>query len=108
MRLLFDRRRTDFTGAHFRFIDAPNNPKPLQPRLPLWIGGAGERRTPRTGARFAGRRNAPYLAPAEWKRKSAGLDAWCAKVRRRPPAIARTINLGFYIGGRSRGAKRHD
>ena len=42
IRLLFDRRRADFDGAHYKFVDAPNNPKPLQKRLPLWIGGAGE------------------------------------------------------------------
>ena len=108
LRLLFDRRRADFDGAHYTFVNAPNNPKPVQKRLPLWIGGAGEKRTLRTAARFADGWNAPYLPPAEWKRKSEVLDAWCVKVSRDPASIARTINVGFYMGADEAGAKRHE
>ena len=106
LRLLFDRPRADRSGAHYRLVNAPNNPKPLQAHLPLWIGGSGERRTLRTAARFADGWNAPYLAPAEWKRKSAVLDEWCVKVGRDPASIARTINIGFYMGADASGAKR--
>ena len=106
LRQLFDRRRADLGGAHYRLVDAPNNPKPLQAHLPLWIGGSGERRTLRTAALFADGWNAPYLAPAEWKRKSAVLDDWCVKVGRDPVSIARTINVGFYMGADTRGAER--
>jgi alkanesulfonate monooxygenase SsuD/methylene tetrahydromethanopterin reductase-like flavin-dependent oxidoreductase (luciferase family) len=108
LRLLFDRPRADFSGAHYKFVNAPNNPKPLQKRLPLWIGGAGEKRTLRTAARFADGWNAPYLPPAEWQRKSEVLDAWCVKVGRDPKAIARTINVGFYMGADEAGAKHHE
>jgi len=108
LRLLFDRPRADFDGAHYKFVNAPNNPKPLQKRLPLWIGGAGEKRTLRTAARFADGWNAPYLPPAEWKRKSDVLDGWCVKVGRDAGSIARTINVGFYMGADAAGAKRHE
>ena len=106
LRLLFGEPFTDFSGTHYTLRHAANNPKPLQRRLPLWIGGAGEKRTLRTAARFADGWNAPYLAPAQWKRKNELLDEWCEKVGRDGTAIARTINVGFYMGADANGAAR--
>jgi alkanesulfonate monooxygenase SsuD/methylene tetrahydromethanopterin reductase-like flavin-dependent oxidoreductase (luciferase family) len=106
LRLLFDEPHADFAGAHYTLRHAPNNPRPVQPRLPLWIGGAGEKRTLRTAARFADGWNAPYLAPAEWKRKNDVLDRWCEAVGRNGREIARTINVGFYVGADAKGAAR--
>ena len=108
LRLLLGSDRSDFSGKHYRLVNAPNNPKPLQQRLPLWIGGSGEKRTLRTAARFADGWNAPYLAPADWTRKSRILDQWCEKVGRDPGEIARTINIGFYMGADARGVARHE
>ena len=49
MRLLLDpeQPRASFEGKHFRVADAPNNPTPLQPRIPIWTGGAA--RSARSG-----------------------------------------------------------
>lgn len=44
LRSLFDDPRTNFSGQHYQLTEAPASPKPLQPRLPLLIGGGGERR----------------------------------------------------------------
>ena len=106
LRLLFDKPFADFSGTHYTLQHAPNNPKPVQARLPLWIGGAGEKRTLRTVARFADGWNAPYLAPAEWRRKNEVLDRWCLEVGRDGSKIARTINVGFYMGADAKGAAR--
>jgi len=106
LRLLFDEPFADFSGTYFRLKHAPNNPRPVQRRLPLWIGGAGEKRTLRTAARFADGWNAPYLAPAQWKRKNEVLDRWCAEFGRDGRSIARTINVGFYMGADAKGAAR--
>jgi F420-dependent oxidoreductase-like protein len=108
MRLLFDpeRRRATFEGRHFRVEDAPNNPKPVQSRIPVWIGGRGEKRTLRAAARYADGWNAPYIGPEDWKHKSDVLDRWCEKEGRDPRAILRTVNLGFYLGADARGVER--
>lgn len=104
LRLLFDHPVADFSGRHYALREATNNPRPVRRRVPLWIGGAGEKRTLRTAARFADAWNAPYLSPAEWKRKNAVLDRWCEDVGRDGARIARTINVGFYMGADTKGA----
>lgn len=108
LKLLFDPavKRANFTGTHFQLQNAPNNPKPLQARLPIWIGGGGEKRTLRAAARYADGWNAPYLGPDQWKAKSQVLDQWCQKHGRDPRTILRTANVGFYMGADARGAAR--
>lgn len=39
MRKLFTEQRTTFEGAHYRLIDAPFAPKPVQPHVPIMVGG---------------------------------------------------------------------
>ena len=108
LRLLFDPAtpRANFSGKHYRLHDAPCNPKPVQKRLPIWIGGGGEKRTLRAVARYADGWNTPYLGPEAWKVKNAILDRWCEKESRDPMTILRTANLGFYLGADARGAAR--
>jgi len=76
MRLLLDpeQRRTSFEGKHFRVTDAPNNPKPVQPRIPIWIGGRGEKRTLRAAAKYADGWNGAYIGPDDWKHLGQVLD----------------------------------
>ena len=106
LRLLFDEDYADLRGTHYSLDHAPNFPKPVQKRLPIWIGGGGEKRTLRTAARFADGWNVPYLSPAEWVAKSAVLDQWCEREGRDPAAITRTANVGFYMGADEAGAAR--
>ena len=108
LRLLLDpeQRRADFEGKHFRLANAPNNPKPLQPRIPIWIGGRGEKRTLRAAAKYADGWNAAYVGPEEWSHKGRVLDQWCDKFGRDPKTILRTVNLGFYLGADAKGAAR--
>ena len=108
MRMLFDReqKRANFAGQHYTVDNAPNNPKPLQPRVPIWIGGQGEKRTLRAAARYADGWNAPYIGPDVWTHKSAVLTDWCEKEGRDPRSILRTANVGFYLGADAAGAAR--
>src|SRR5215510_9927305 len=46
LRRLFDGERVTFQGRHVHLENALCEPRPLQHRLRLWIGGQGERRDP--------------------------------------------------------------
>jgi len=110
LRLLFDpeQKRANFRGQHYRAENAPNNPKPLQPRIPIWIGGRGEKRTLRAAAKYADGWNAAYVGPDEWQHKSNVLTQWCETEKRDPKRMLRTVNLGFYLGADAKGAERGD
>jgi alkanesulfonate monooxygenase SsuD/methylene tetrahydromethanopterin reductase-like flavin-dependent oxidoreductase (luciferase family) len=97
MRSLLERETTTLDGRWSQLREARVNPKPLQPRIPLWVGGQGERRTARSAARYADGWNIPYVGPDDFARKSAILDEWCAKEGRDPAAVRRATQLGFFM-----------
>ena len=106
LRLLFDQKVSSFDGKHFTLVEARCNPKPLQKRLRIWIGGQGEKRTLRAAAKYADGWNAPYIDPTVWAAKNALLDDWCAKEGRDPSAVLRSVNVGFYLGADAAGSAR--
>jgi alkanesulfonate monooxygenase SsuD/methylene tetrahydromethanopterin reductase-like flavin-dependent oxidoreductase (luciferase family) len=52
-RVLDGQSVTSEPGAHYQFDDLRHVPLPIQPRLPIMIGGSGEKKTLRTIARYA-------------------------------------------------------
>jgi alkanesulfonate monooxygenase SsuD/methylene tetrahydromethanopterin reductase-like flavin-dependent oxidoreductase (luciferase family) len=98
LRRLFDGERVTFEGRQVRLLDALCDPRPVQPRLRLWIGGQGEKRMLRIVARHADGWNVPFLAPEVFAQRNATLDQWCERERRDPRAIVRTVNLGLAVG----------
>ncbi|MFI1193125.1 LLM class F420-dependent oxidoreductase [Micromonospora sp. NPDC020750] len=55
-----------FHGDHYRLVDAPALPKPVQqPGPPVIIGGRGPKRTPELAARYADEFNMPFKSVAE-------------------------------------------
>lgn len=73
-----------------------NDPPPLQRRLPLLVGGGGERRTLRTVARYA---DACNLGGGfeNVKRKDEVLRRHCAEVGRDESEIERTVGAGVVV-----------
>ncbi len=84
-----------FDGKHFTLHDARCEPKPVQERLPIWIGGGGERVTLRIAARHADGWNVPFIPPEEFRRKADVLEQHCEREGRDPAAITKAINVGL-------------
>jgi F420-dependent oxidoreductase-like protein len=78
--------RTTFSGQYFRLEDAPNQPAPVQDRLPLLVGGGGERRTLRVAARYADQWNS-WTTPDLLAHKVSVLRAHCEQAGRDPSEI---------------------
>ncbi|HEY7693584.1 MAG TPA: LLM class F420-dependent oxidoreductase [Gaiellaceae bacterium] len=72
------------------------NPPPLR-RIPILIGGGGERVTLRIVAEHADMWHG-FGDPATMKRKTAILDNWCAKVGRDPAEIRRSTTIARLTG----------
>ena len=106
VRRLLQEPRVTFSGRHFQVDDAICAPKPLQDRLPLWIGGLGERRTLEVAARRADGWNAAYVSAAEFGRLSQVLDHWCEAEGRDPASIRRGVNIAFHMALDSAGVER--
>jgi alkanesulfonate monooxygenase SsuD/methylene tetrahydromethanopterin reductase-like flavin-dependent oxidoreductase (luciferase family) len=97
IRSLLTQERTTHEGTWFRAQEASCLPPPLQQRLPIWIGGVGEKRTLRIAAREADGWNAAYVPPEEFRRLNGVLDQWCETEGRDPAAVKRAINLQFML-----------
>lgn len=93
----------DFKGEHFQLSAARNGPRPVQPRLPVWIGTKGERRGLRIVARWADGWNCTFPTAAEFAHKAKVLDEHCAAVGRDPGDVRRSVNLVLALGDRIAG-----
>jgi F420-dependent oxidoreductase-like protein len=86
---------TDFEGTYFNLRQARNEPRPAQRKLPIWIGGGGEKRTLRMAAQYADGWNVPFIAPDQFAHKNQVLNEHCERVGRNPSDITRAINVGL-------------
>lgn len=78
---LLTQERTSFSGRYYQLKTAPNEPKPVQDRIPLLIGGGGEQRTLRTVARWADEWNV-WGPPAHLEQKIEVLTRHCDEIGR--------------------------
>jgi F420-dependent oxidoreductase-like protein len=92
--MLLDERPT-FTGAHYTVRDARNVPAPIQPRVPIMIGGSGEKRTLKLVALYADMCNVTG-GPATLAHKLDVLRGHCETVGRDPSEVT-TSRMGTLI-----------
>jgi F420-dependent oxidoreductase-like protein len=96
IRRLLDGERVTHEGRFYRFHDAVCEPRPVQRRLPILIGGSGPKKTLRTTARHAdlwnGYGNANRIAAT-----SATLRERCTEEGRPFDDIDRTVTMDVVV-----------
>jgi alkanesulfonate monooxygenase SsuD/methylene tetrahydromethanopterin reductase-like flavin-dependent oxidoreductase (luciferase family) len=95
IRSLLHDGKAEAAGAHVRLRDARLEPRPVQPHLPVWIGGAGERRTARIVARHGDGWNVPFVAADVLAHKRGVLDDHCRAEGREPGEVRLGVNIVF-------------
>ncbi|HLH22695.1 MAG TPA: TIGR03560 family F420-dependent LLM class oxidoreductase [Chloroflexota bacterium] len=99
IRRLCEEGPAHYVGRYYQLDGADLQPKPRQrPRLPLLIGGMGERRTLPLVARYADEWNLTTADPALYRAKSERLAACCREIGRDPATIARSVAVGLLVG----------
>ncbi len=97
-----------FNGRHYRAERLLNSPQSLsRPRVPIMVGGGGEKKTLRLVAQHADACNV-FGAPEAIARKYAILAEHCAAVGRDPDEIERSTLQNVRVGpdGRARTPNR--
>ena len=96
LRCLLGQPRTTFRGRYFQLQDAPNQPAPVQDRLPLLVGGGGEQRTLRIAARYADHWNS-WTTPEVLAHKVSVLQGHCQQAGRDPGEIHVSTQALLYL-----------
>ena len=104
-RLLDGERIANHEGRFYRIHDALCEPRPVQPHLPILIGGSGPQKTLRTTARYADAWNSGGTVE-ELRKKDATLRERCAEVGRNPDEIERTCSVWLAIRDDAKAARR--
>jgi alkanesulfonate monooxygenase SsuD/methylene tetrahydromethanopterin reductase-like flavin-dependent oxidoreductase (luciferase family) len=96
MRAMLDSDSARARGQRYAAQDVRNDPRPVQQRLPILIGGSGERKTLRTVAKFADAWNTGGDID-KLRHKDEVLRRWCDEVGRDQSEIERTMSIGATI-----------
>jgi alkanesulfonate monooxygenase SsuD/methylene tetrahydromethanopterin reductase-like flavin-dependent oxidoreductase (luciferase family) len=93
------------SGAHYAFNELRHHPVPLQARLPIMIGGGGEKKTLRTVARYADLWNVDGT-PDQLAHKLDVLRAHCDAVGRDVSEIELSMSITLTIRDRAADARQ--
>jgi F420-dependent oxidoreductase-like protein len=90
---LLSNESTTFHGDYYHFEDARCEPKGPQGRIPIAIGGVGEKRTLRAVARYAQWWDALAIEPHDWTQKNEVLLGHCEALGRDASEITRSAHI---------------
>ncbi len=98
--------RFSYDGEHYRLVDSPALPKPVQeraaapgvPGVPLIVGGGGARRTPALAARFADEFNLPFPELGTIPTMFGRVRDACAAIDRSPDSLVWSAALVMVVG----------
>jgi alkanesulfonate monooxygenase SsuD/methylene tetrahydromethanopterin reductase-like flavin-dependent oxidoreductase (luciferase family) len=96
MRGMLHGERPTASGPRYRVKDVRNEPRPIQERLPILIGGGGEQVTLKLVAKYGDANNIGG-GFENVKRKDAILVQHCETIGRDPAEIERTTGLGTVV-----------
>jgi F420-dependent oxidoreductase-like protein len=95
----------NFDGNHYQIREAEMYPKPEGGKVPILVGGLGEKRTLRIVAAHADEWNAVSLGAdlqkeglQAYRHKTEVLDRYCHDRGRDPATIKRSLMTGFLVG----------
>jgi alkanesulfonate monooxygenase SsuD/methylene tetrahydromethanopterin reductase-like flavin-dependent oxidoreductase (luciferase family) len=98
----FGRLPGPYHGTYYRLEDSELRPLPTG-RLPILIGGSGERRTPRLAGTYADEYN--FLLPADVNARIGRARAAAMKAGRDPSALRVSVMTPAIVGGDAAGFK---
>lgn len=87
-----------YDGAHYRLVDSPALPKPVQEPLPIIVGGNGPRRTPALAARYASEYNTSFPPINEIPERFAAVRRACEEAGREPSSLHYSAALVCVVG----------
>jgi F420-dependent oxidoreductase-like protein len=87
-----------FSGEHYRLVDSPALPKPVQQRVPVVVGGHGKKRTPELAARYATEFNVGFSHVATVEAQFGRVRAACAAIDRDPAELDWSVALPVCVG----------
>lgn len=95
---LLSQEVTNFEGEYYDITDARCEPKPVQDRIPLLLGGSGKKRTLAVVARWADKWDAGFGSPEDWRAKNEALLGHCDNIGRDPGEIMRSAHVAWEAG----------
>jgi alkanesulfonate monooxygenase SsuD/methylene tetrahydromethanopterin reductase-like flavin-dependent oxidoreductase (luciferase family) len=95
----------DMAGRYYRLKQARVVPRPVQSRIPLVVGGGGERRLLAIAARYADVWNSIAMPAQDYRRKCQALAAHCEHAGRSPAGLRRSLTFRAVLAATPREAQ---